>query len=416
MAKLMHLAGETPRDACLAIPSYASVSLAFVYALATSIKELQARGISCGLMLLQGHCHVDDARNDLAKEVLKEGYQQLIFIDADMLWRADDLARLIAAPEDMVAGIARYKLDDESYPCRHLHTAELHANVHGHIEVEGVPTAFLKIRRYVLESVAAVSKSYLVREDDTERTPMLFERTIATDGRRFSGDYSFCHKWRAIGGSIFIDPMARLGHIGEKEFSGCYGAFLRKNAGLPLYGLELIKKGNRDMETFVGLREDYGNNFSASAVMLFACAEAAADASVIVEYGSGLSTLVMAAANPNCQINCVEHSDKYADKIEAEALLHGFRNITVIRTTIVNGWYDLPHVPGHPDLIVADGPTRDIGDRRKLFSQHLNGAAMIVDDVDASLQSVIETWTHERNRTYGMINSFAVLPATKGIQ
>ena len=35
-----------------------------------------------------------------------------------------------------------------------------------------------------------------------------------------SEDYTFCHRWRAIGGRLWLDTQSRLVHVGPREFAG----------------------------------------------------------------------------------------------------------------------------------------------------------------------------------------------------
>ena len=39
-------------------------------------------------------------------------------------------------------------------------------------------------------------------------------------GEYLSEDYAFCHRWRAIGGRIWLDTESRLTHIGSYEYHG----------------------------------------------------------------------------------------------------------------------------------------------------------------------------------------------------
>ncbi|PZQ57372.1 MAG: hypothetical protein DI570_19750 [Phenylobacterium zucineum] len=39
-------------------------------------------------------------------------------------------------------------------------------------------------------------------------------------GEYLSEDYTFCHRWRAIGGEIWLDLQSRLAHVGAFEFEG----------------------------------------------------------------------------------------------------------------------------------------------------------------------------------------------------
>ena len=44
---------------------------------------------------------------------------------------------------------------------------------------------------------------------------------------KFGEDYSFCRRWRDIGGKVWLDPEIKLGHIGFKTFVGTIGSWLK---------------------------------------------------------------------------------------------------------------------------------------------------------------------------------------------
>jgi hypothetical protein len=49
------------------------------------------------------------------------------------------------------------------------------------------------------------------------------------DGAEYWGeDFSFCRRWRAIGGRVWLDPELELHHVGFKTFSGRIGDWLKR--------------------------------------------------------------------------------------------------------------------------------------------------------------------------------------------
>jgi hypothetical protein len=43
-------------------------------------------------------------------------------------------------------------------------------------------------------------------------------------GDYLSEDYTFCRRWRALGGEVWLDTRSKLMHIGPREFAGDAGA------------------------------------------------------------------------------------------------------------------------------------------------------------------------------------------------
>ncbi len=49
----------------------------------------------------------------------------------------------------------------------------------------------------------------------------LFDCLIDPDtGDYLSEDYAFCRRWRAIGGTVWLDAQSRLTHVGPYDFVG----------------------------------------------------------------------------------------------------------------------------------------------------------------------------------------------------
>ena len=152
MSQLMTLGASAPGGICLAIPCYGGMSPITAFALAASMRALAQAGIPHDLIVYGGNCHVDDARNSIVREFLAGPCEHLMFIDADLSWAPDDLLRMARSKRDVVAGIYPHKKDELTFPVRHLATAVLQAEEDGAIEVERVPTGFLRISRHVLQT------------------------------------------------------------------------------------------------------------------------------------------------------------------------------------------------------------------------------------------------------------------------
>ena len=150
----------------------------FAFALAQSMKELTLKGHDLELEIYSENCHVDDGRNRLVRDFLLSGCRQLIFIDSDIRWEPKDLESLILHKKEVVAGIYPLKSETEGYPVRHL-PGDIYSNQDGLIEVDGVPTGFLKINRTVLEKLDEVSEHYPSKDDvkGKRKIPLIFERT-----------------------------------------------------------------------------------------------------------------------------------------------------------------------------------------------------------------------------------------------
>jgi len=106
MADLLHHnpAGSNPRRVFLAVPSYGPISAITTFALFRAHAALIAHGFDVEFGLLAGDCHVDDARNRLAREFLAGTCTELVFIDADIGFAPDELLKLLSHDQPVVGG------------------------------------------------------------------------------------------------------------------------------------------------------------------------------------------------------------------------------------------------------------------------------------------------------------------------
>lgn len=382
---MLHMAGPPAegQKVFIAVAAYEGCGAGFTYALFHTGVALGQAGIGRELAIYSGNCHVDDSRNRLVRDFLSSDCTDLVFLDADVGWNASDFLKLLAFDRDVVAGVYPKKHGDDTFPMKLL-PGEIWSDRDGLIEVQGVPTGFLRIRRHVLVTLAATAQTYNAKNDGAYATPCIFERQIHA-GTRWGGDYVFCRKWREAGGKIFIDPSMRFEHSGEDTWVGQAGAWMRKRAGIGLVEpLKAIREGRDTLEDLMDLRDVWDNDFATSYAMLTAMiAVVRAKGGPVLELGSGLSTLVMASANPQAQIHCLENSPVFAEHLRIEARKLGLANIVIHCRPLQDGWYDMGGVPDLDwTLVVIDGPPKVGGGRRLVFERlDLSRTAVFADDV-----------------------------------
>ncbi|MDR3450909.1 MAG: hypothetical protein P4M15_14415 [Alphaproteobacteria bacterium] len=139
-------------------------------------------------------------RNQCAGAALIMKATHLLFLDTDMVFPADTLARLLAHDKDIVGSTYSRRVP----PFHPLTVMEdgSHAQITpGLHRVRQIPTGCLLIRMAVF---AALSKPYF--------------NTVAEAGELRGEDYYFCEQARAAGFEIWCDGdlSFQLGHIGQK--------------------------------------------------------------------------------------------------------------------------------------------------------------------------------------------------------
>jgi len=167
-----------------------------------------------------GNSLIADARNKLVERFLRSQYDQLVFIDSDISWYGVDFARLTQQREDLIAGCYQKKKDVLDFAV--VFGPKMERNEKGLIEAERVGTGFMCIsRRCILQMIKAYPETYLGRENFYA----LFDTKVEKQ-QLISEDYTFCDRWRAIGGKVMIDPEIHLGHHGTKLFDAKFSRHL----------------------------------------------------------------------------------------------------------------------------------------------------------------------------------------------
>ena len=227
---------------------------------------LTQAGIRYSMTMLAGDPYLSKCRNRILSSFLTDFPQatDLFFLDDDIGWPAEAVLRLLDLPHDVVCGVYPKKQDSLSFPV----TLELDAN--GDVIRDGnlvsgalIPTGFLRIKRRALEKLAMVSPKYeetdafgktlvqwsfveakyvdpdmealkdtdlsqLSREDAIAHLRRALGLTIHPGiGQWWGEDYWFSHRWRAMGGKVWVDPEIAFTHRGSKAWAATFGDSVR---------------------------------------------------------------------------------------------------------------------------------------------------------------------------------------------
>jgi len=197
-----------------------------------TLHVLAQKEIGYGLSILPGDCFIASARNRLITEFLESPCTDLFFVDDDLQWHAEDFAKLLEAPFDVVSGIYRQKLDvtPHQYPVEltlnekdnALITAEYEGNTF--YQANSLPAGFLRIRRSVIEKMIVEFPQMYAWPEKGQGVKFhhaLFEAGVCYEQEKFHGeDYNFCQKLRSIGVDLWTLPDLHFAHIGKKKYEG----------------------------------------------------------------------------------------------------------------------------------------------------------------------------------------------------
>jgi hypothetical protein len=401
----------------IATPTSRPFPTAYLMSMAATVEALVRFGVRFDLHVLDGDCHVDDARNHVFREFLLTDCTDLFFIDSDLGWSAEAFLRLLKADGDIVAGVYRHKHDEETYPFHPFPNSV--ADADGMFTVPKAPTGFMRIRRNVIEALYADGKTkgkwhWDGPEDEASGKPPMVticERAYREDlnltvdpgdqSRRYSGDLTLCLKARNLGFTVRVDIDMPFSHCGEKAWNGHLGNHLRgeQNVDSEQFVRAVDALKDRPGLPIRRVFEDITNHshnpsYALPGAGLEACYHAAREAKgAILEVGSGLSTLVMGLAvdGTDTLIHTLENDLKHFHKTSAMLSRYGIRNVVLHYAPLMPydgfDWYgvDMDSLPGAFDVAVIDGPARKLAKRDGLFKvmpERIKSARVwIVDDM-----------------------------------
>ena len=173
-------------------------------------------------ILRESDSMVARGRSQLASRFLvEEGCKDctdLIFVDTDVYWDADEFMHLMSHEVDVVAGSYPFKNESGNFPVRWSSQGLIKQN--DLWIVQAATPGFLRIRKQAL--VRMVSEMPWLEYSDphgdaAHRCWMFFDNLHRPNGIYDEG-YIFCERWRGVGGTVYIDPKIHLKHIGLKVY------------------------------------------------------------------------------------------------------------------------------------------------------------------------------------------------------
>lgn len=225
--------------------NYFSFSL---YYLGSLLHELQIQNV---LMMSSNESLITRARNRLVRMFLDTDATHLLFIDSDIQFKPFDVVRMLLHKKPVVCGSYPLKnifledladkppmsLDEvKRTACRYvinLQPEDQHnisktnepvkiSTEDGLVAIQDAGTGFMLIERHVIEKIIeAYPEIEYISECDQRTWYAVFDCIIDKESKRYlSEDYTFCRRWQALGGKVWLDTDIILDHIGSFKFDG----------------------------------------------------------------------------------------------------------------------------------------------------------------------------------------------------
>jgi hypothetical protein len=185
-----------------------------------ALEELERRGYE--VRRVGGYAAIDQGRNQLASDALLDGYEETMWIDADVEFHPDAIQRLRSHRLPLVCGIYPQK-GRQAIACHLMPgtTTLKFGREGGLVEILYAAAGFLLIRREVYLTIQ--QRLQLPMCNERFASPMIpfFHPMLrpCDDGHWYlAEDWAFCHRAREAGYKIIADTSIRLWHLGNYAY------------------------------------------------------------------------------------------------------------------------------------------------------------------------------------------------------
>lgn len=391
--------GPRARIFC-AVPTYTGeLHHRFVESYVAAVVYCLVHKIELELRIVAGASLIQYARNQLIREFLEDPTNtHLMWIDADVGFDPRAIVQLHGRNKDVVGGVYPMKCMPIEWPYEPMpgeQTAVMH-------RAKILPGGFMLCSRKAVQAVADAAPMYWHYMQGM-RFPTKHVMDLTLEDKTLLGeDVILCRKFQQAGFDVWCDPEIAFAHCGKFEWRGILSKAIAQGPGQSRISPHLIQDLKNETEPqrlgeiiFEAFKE-WGNSWSAPPGELLALATLARKSTCILETGSGLSTIVMACANPNASIHCLESDPKWCEMLREEIQRHQLTNVTIHLTPLSpeNFFYVIPgDLPDWFDLAFHDGPVwldkthlAKSTDTRvpfyTLLEKRLRDATIVIDDVE----------------------------------
>lgn len=179
-----------------------------VTSLVSNIINLAQDGTPAGLLVQIGG-YVDVNRNKIVETAIAAGTTHLMFIDADMIFPDDGIARLLKLDKDIVGANYNIRLDP---------TAGEFSGPTVKMKVDGKPVSMVSkdFPTKPFKAYALATGFMMIKTDVFKGlNKPYFEAYQDLNGQHHTEDIEFCKRAGEAGFEIWCDPTIKMGHIGS---------------------------------------------------------------------------------------------------------------------------------------------------------------------------------------------------------
>jgi len=205
------------------VPIFNSVDVHFFD---SAIKFLKTNdSIRCKFAVVAGDSLVPRARNTLTMEFLKSDCTHLLFIDSDLIFGADQVARILSHDEDIVGGFYPKKQQGDPELVFNCLTPPAPMDHRRLTPVKYIGTGFICVKRRVFEKMIEEYGDEMIFSVDGKPGTFAFDLWPVgvykyKDGSRryLSEDWYFCQRAIDLGFTVYGDNGVILKHSGSAVY------------------------------------------------------------------------------------------------------------------------------------------------------------------------------------------------------
>ena len=205
----------------------------------------KSEGVKLTTIFLGNESLIQRGRNTIAHHFMNlPDATHLLFIDADIKFRVEDIVKMIQADKSLIIGpvalkgynwdeIRQAAINGEDdigrtggvFNINHLPGIDM-VDENEPFEIEHGGNAFMMIRRDVFETLKPHTPIYTNRArtlpDGVEIFDYFRVEINKDTNHLLSEDYFLCHSYRQVGGKVWCAPWVETGHFGSHLFNGKY--------------------------------------------------------------------------------------------------------------------------------------------------------------------------------------------------
>jgi len=202
-------------------------------------------GYLMSVFLMDRDALISRARNICATTALENGFDKLMFIDNDIVWKPDQLLMLLESKREIIGGtypikkfpinpvfnVIKEHFDDFPLDTKNMEQynefVKKRADENGEVEVHHIPTGFLLIDCKVFKDLTKTQSKYESYDSVSKKRRVIYDffpiQLVPQEGTDIkiyqTEDWGFCNAAHSAGYKIYLQTKCVVDHIGTHQYS-----------------------------------------------------------------------------------------------------------------------------------------------------------------------------------------------------